>query len=97
MKRAIAIAAAYMVVAILDITILMPTLGGESDGCRLVSHGMVQSGARQRVVGTSNSEKGEVPLVLEGVPFMVTVRNGLFSAWVDVVDGKPVAVTDARG
>ena len=73
--------------------LLMPK---ESSECRVTSHSIIEEGGRQKVVGMSNCESGSVPLVLEDIPFSVTVENGLFGAWVEYEGDKPIAVVDTR-
>ncbi len=64
--------------------------------CRVTSHSIIEENGRAKVIGTSNCKDGAAQLVLDGVPFDVTVKSGVFGAWIDYQDGKPVSATDVR-
>lgn len=68
----------------------------ENDVCRITSQSVIDDAGTAKVFGMSDCQDGSVMLTIDGVPFDVTVRNGLFGVWVEYEDGKPVAVADAR-
>ena len=68
----------------------------ENDDSRITSQSVIDDAGTAKVVGMSDCQDGSVILTIDGVPFDVTVRNGLFGAWVEYENGKPVAVADAR-
>lgn len=48
--------------------------------CRITSHDMIDDDGTAKIVGMSNCQSGAVILTLDGIPFEVTVKNGLFGA-----------------
>jgi len=92
--RTITITAAAV---ILGAGALLSRNDGEAEECRIESQGeRMASDELMTVTGTSNCETGTVLLTLEGVPFEIAVRNGLFGAEVEMDGDKPVSVRDMR-